>query len=79
MGTTRFHSLVEEHRRLEIGFTWIASEWQRTFVNTEAKYLMLRHAFGERGIERVDRRRTRITTMREFITVNDCFVPYSLR
>ncbi len=54
VGTTRFHSLVEEHRRLEIGFTWIASEWQRTFVNTEAKYLMLRHAFEERGIEWVE-------------------------
>jgi len=45
VGTTRFHSMVPEHKRLEIGFTWIASPWQRTFVNTEAKFLMLQHAF----------------------------------
>jgi RimJ/RimL family protein N-acetyltransferase len=34
VGTTRFHSAVPEHRRIEIGFTWIALPWQRTFVNT---------------------------------------------
>ena len=33
------------NRRVEIGSTWIARAWQRTAVNTEAKYLMLRHAF----------------------------------
>jgi RimJ/RimL family protein N-acetyltransferase len=33
------------NRRVEIGSTWIAPAWQRTIVNTEAKYLMLRHAF----------------------------------
>ena len=33
------------NRRVEIGSTWIAPAWQRTAVNTEAKYLMLRHAF----------------------------------
>lgn len=45
IGSTRFHSIQSQHRRLEIGYTWIAREWQRTFANTEAKYLMLRHAF----------------------------------
>jgi RimJ/RimL family protein N-acetyltransferase len=45
VGTTRFANIVVEHRRAEIGWTWIAREWQRTHVNTEAKYLMLRHAF----------------------------------
>lgn len=45
IGTTRFHSIVPEHKRLEIGFTWIAVPWQRTLVNTEAKYLMLQYAF----------------------------------
>jgi len=45
VGSTRFHSIAREHRRVEIGFTWIAPRWQRTAVNTEAKYLMLRHAF----------------------------------
>jgi RimJ/RimL family protein N-acetyltransferase len=33
------------NRRVEIGSSWIAPAWQRTGVNTEAKYLMLRHAF----------------------------------
>jgi RimJ/RimL family protein N-acetyltransferase len=33
------------NRRVEIGFTWIVPAWHRTAVNTEAKYLMLRHAF----------------------------------
>lgn len=45
VGTTRFANIVVEHRKAEIGWTWIAREWQRTYVNTEAKYLMLRHAF----------------------------------
>jgi len=45
VGTTRFHSIVPDHKRLEIGFTWVAIPWQRTGVNTEAKYLMLRHTF----------------------------------
>jgi RimJ/RimL family protein N-acetyltransferase len=38
---------------LEIGFTWIADSWQRTFVNTEMKYLMLQHSFEKVGCRRV--------------------------
>src|SRR5687767_2737977 len=45
VGSTRFANIVPEHKRVEIGWTWIAPAWQRTAVNTEAKYLMLRHAF----------------------------------
>jgi len=45
VGTTRFMSIEAAHRRMEIGSTWIGLRWQRTGVNTEAKYLMLRHAF----------------------------------
>jgi len=45
VGSTRFLSVAPEHRRVEIGATWIAPPWQRTRVNTEAKYVMLRHAF----------------------------------
>ncbi len=45
IGSTRFMSIVPAHRRAEIGGTWIALECQRTRANTEAKYLMLRHAF----------------------------------
>jgi RimJ/RimL family protein N-acetyltransferase len=44
-GTTRFMSIDLANRKVEIGSTWIAPRWQRTVVNTEAKYLMLRHAF----------------------------------
>ncbi len=45
VGSTRFMNIDRANRRLEIGSTWIAPAWQRTAVNTEAKYLMLRHAF----------------------------------
>jgi N-acetyltransferase len=45
VGSTRFANISPEHRRVEIGWTWIAPAWQRSAINTEAKYLMLRHAF----------------------------------
>jgi RimJ/RimL family protein N-acetyltransferase len=45
IGSTRFMNIDRINRRVEIGSTWIAPAWQRTAVNTEAKYLMLRHAF----------------------------------
>lgn len=54
IGTTRYHSIHPTHRRLEIGFTWVALLYQRTGVNTEAKYLMLKHAFEEMQAVRVE-------------------------
>lgn len=45
VGSTRFDDIVQAHRRVEIGWTWIAPPWQRSAINTEAKYLMLQHAF----------------------------------
>lgn len=45
IGTTRYMNMDLANRKLEIGSTWIAPPWQRTAINTEAKYLMLRHAF----------------------------------
>jgi RimJ/RimL family protein N-acetyltransferase len=45
IGSTRFMNIDRINRRVEIGSTWIAPGWQRTAVNTEAKYLMLRQAF----------------------------------
>jgi RimJ/RimL family protein N-acetyltransferase len=45
VGSTRFMNIDRMNRRVEIGSTWIAPPWQRTAVNSEAKYLMLRHAF----------------------------------
>lgn len=47
VGSTRFLDIRRPHRALEIGWTWLTSAAQRTAVNTEAKYLMLRHAFDE--------------------------------
>jgi N-acetyltransferase len=54
IGSTRFANIVPEHKRLEIGWTWITPEFQRTAINTEAKYLMLRHAFEKLGCNRVE-------------------------
>jgi N-acetyltransferase len=45
IGSTRFMNIDRANRRVEIGSTWIIPAWQRTAVNTETKYLMLRHAF----------------------------------
>jgi RimJ/RimL family protein N-acetyltransferase len=45
IGATRFMNIDRTNRRVEVGSTWIAPAWHRTAVNTEAKFLMLRHAF----------------------------------
>jgi RimJ/RimL family protein N-acetyltransferase len=45
VGTTRFLNIDIHNCRLEIGHTWIAKSYRRSFVNTEAKFLMLQHAF----------------------------------
>lgn len=53
-GSTRFGNIVPEHRRAEIGWTWVGADFRRTAVNTEAKRLMLDHAFGTWGLNRVE-------------------------
>ena len=45
IGSTRFGNIDVKNRRVEIGWTWINPNWQRSTINTEAKFLMLRHAF----------------------------------
>lgn len=45
IGSTRFTNATPEHRRLEIGYTWYAQSYQKTYVNTECKLLLLSHAF----------------------------------
>jgi len=45
VGTTRYMNMDLANRKVEIGSTWVAPPWQRTIINTEAKYLMLGHAF----------------------------------
>ncbi|MDT5156470.1 MAG: N-acetyltransferase [Acidobacteriota bacterium] len=54
VGGTRFLNIVPEQRRLEIGSSWIAQPWRRTAINTEAKFLMLEHAFERLGCIRVE-------------------------
>ncbi|HTR80391.1 MAG TPA: GNAT family protein [Bacteroidota bacterium] len=54
VGSTRFGNIDLTHRRVEIGWTWIARRWQRSAVNTEAKYLLLSHAFDTLGCIRVE-------------------------
>ena len=45
IGSTRFWKIDPLNRKLDIVSSWISARWQKSFVNTEAKYLMLRHAF----------------------------------
>jgi N-acetyltransferase len=54
IGSTRFGNIEQEHHRLEIGWTWVGRHWQRTPVNTETKYLLLKHAFETLGSIRVE-------------------------
>jgi RimJ/RimL family protein N-acetyltransferase len=60
IGSTRFMNIDAANHRVEIGTTWIAKSWQRTFVNTHAKFLMLRHAFEVLGCNAVELRTHRL-------------------
>lgn len=53
IGATRYMDIRPQHRGLEIGGTWYTPQFQRTPVNTEAKYLLLEHAFERLGCIRV--------------------------
>lgn len=53
-GSTRFGNITREHRRAEIGWTWLGTAFQRSARNTEAKLLMLRHAFEVWRCQRVE-------------------------
>lgn len=54
IGSTRYMNIDAANLRVEIGATWIGSAWQRSAVNTEAKFLLLRHAFETLGCMRVE-------------------------
>ena len=54
VGSTRYLNIRPEHRSLEIGWTWLGQEWQRTGVNTQVKLLLLSHAFERLGCLRVE-------------------------
>lgn len=53
VGQTTYLNISRRDRGLEIGSTWLGKPWQRTGLNTEAKYLLLRHAFEALGAVRV--------------------------
>jgi len=54
IGSTRYGNIDRTNHRVEIGWTWVTREWQRTAINTEAKYLLLKHAFETLGCIRVE-------------------------
>jgi RimJ/RimL family protein N-acetyltransferase len=54
VGSSRFMAIAPEHRRLEIGWTWLGSAFQRTGANREAKLLQMTHAFEVLGARRVE-------------------------
>ena len=51
VGSTRYHDIVPEIDRVEIGHTWYAKQWQRSHVNTTCKLLLLEHAFDTLGCQ----------------------------
>lgn len=51
VGTTRYHDVLAQVDRVEIGWTWYARSWQRTHVNTACKLLLLAHAFDALGCQ----------------------------
>ena len=85
-GATRYLNIMPKDRGLEIGGTWYGSEFQRTVVNTECKYLLLRHAFETLGCirvqlktdlrnERSQRAIERIGAVREGVLRNHMILP----
>jgi RimJ/RimL family protein N-acetyltransferase len=54
VGSTRYLNIRPDHLGMEIGWTWLGREWQRTPLNTEAKLLLLQHAFERLGCVRVE-------------------------
>jgi RimJ/RimL family protein N-acetyltransferase len=51
VGSTRYHDMVPEIDRVEIGYTWYGASWQRSRVNTSCKLLLLSHAFETLGCQ----------------------------
>lgn len=49
IGSTRYHDIVPDIDRVEIGYTWYAASWQRSYVNTTCKLLLMTHAFETLG------------------------------
>lgn len=62
VGTTRYHDIVAEIDRVEIGYTWYASKWQRSHVNSAAKLVLLTHGFDTLGCAVIGLRTDRFNT-----------------
>ena len=60
VGSTRFGNIDLANKKTEIGWTWINPEWQRTYVNTEAKLLMLTHGFEVWDCNRIELKTDRL-------------------
>jgi len=54
VGSTRYMNICNDNKSLEIGWTWLGQEWQRTHINTDVKLLLLSHAFERLGCLRVE-------------------------
>jgi RimJ/RimL family protein N-acetyltransferase len=54
VGSTRFGAIVADHRRVEIGWTFVGAPWQRTAINTAAKLLLLEYGFERLGCRRIE-------------------------
>jgi len=54
VGCTRYLNIAAEHRRLEIGSTFVGAPWQRSAINTAAKLLLLEHGFERLGCIRIE-------------------------
>jgi len=54
IGSTRFLAYVPEHRRVEIGWTWLRRSAWGTGANVETKFMLLEHAFDRHGLQRVE-------------------------
>jgi RimJ/RimL family protein N-acetyltransferase len=54
VGSTRFYDIVEDPRRMAIGYTWYAKRWQKSHLNTACKRLLLEHAFERLGCVAVE-------------------------
>jgi RimJ/RimL family protein N-acetyltransferase len=63
VGSTRYLNIDYQNHRLEIGYTWIANSRRKTYVNTEAKFLMLQYAFEKLGCIAVEIRTDILNTV----------------
>lgn len=74
-GSTRFGHIEDQHKRLEIGWTWIGKEFQGTGLNKAMKYLMLEYAFEVMGMNRVEIRTNELNlrSRKAIESIGGCF------